>query len=517
MAATASSQITASDDALQRPTLSSAAECSTAELRQTVQGLAGASMSSAQRFQALETLRARAFELFASEREHYLGKSLPLAEDERATWEGQVGLWQAFYIGYALCTDIGGDVQVTAAVWQRALDSLGRAIREHTRVYRSAPAALWKELNNCYRTAEACGLAAMPLTDEAAAGAERTCGHAFVTTVLHEAANLFACSSAQMSTLEAHLAQWTPLVELRATPPEDASRLPLAIDLCSDSGARLVREPSAGESMRYLEASRLADTLRKLAARLREQPSAAELSGLLRELPRSAVERLLTHLYVQWCSAGSGRVDERRDSTTRAQVAVTMNAIHFQISGRAFRQPGLRYTREEEHDLATFGHITERTEQRLLTGRSAALEPWDIVNQSSSGVLGMIRKSDLASRIGHGQLVAVRTSSANGPSLATVQRLRAESDGSLSVGLRVIRGDVRGVAVRLLGAKTEKYERALVVSEQDKKTQSTLITVRGQFTPGALVEMHATRPETVELGEVVERGHDYERVGFDIA
>ena len=72
-------------------------------------------------------------------------------------WQGQVALWQSLYFGYALCTDVGAGGP-TELVWQRAVESLGRAILEHGWGYRGVPALLWKELNSCYRTAESCVL-----------------------------------------------------------------------------------------------------------------------------------------------------------------------------------------------------------------------------------------------------------------------------------------------------------------------------------------------------------------------
>jgi hypothetical protein len=254
--------------------------------------------------------------------------------------------------------------------------------------------------------------------------------------------------------------------------------------------------------------------LRELAANIRGGQPAAELHSA-EDVPRAAVERLLTHLYVQWCSAGSAAVEERAGSAMRAQVALGMHAVHFQISGRAFRQPGSRYTREEEHDLATFGHITERTQQRLLTGRSAAMEPWELVSQSATGVV-MRRKADLASRLTHGQLLAMRTSSINPPSLGIVQRLRFEASGDAQVGVRLVRGDARGVALRPAGDATAKYDRALLLeADAQRGAPATLLVGADRFAPGAKVEMYTGRAETVTLGAYVERGTDFDRLAVE--
>jgi hypothetical protein len=216
---------------------------------------------------------------------------------------------------------------------------------------------------------------------------------------------------------------------------------------------------------------------------------------------------------VQWCSAGTGRHEDRDESSVRAQVATNLNAVHFQISGRAFRQPGMRYTRDEEHDLATFGHITERTEQRLLTGRSATLEPWEIVNRGAGGSLGMRRKPDLQSRIAHGQLIAVRTSSAMTAMLGVIQRLRTESDGGMNAGMRLIANEARGVAVRIPSSPTPGFERALLLAADNaRKVPESVIVPAGSFLPGTILELHDKRTEKVQLGEVLERGFDFERL-----
>jgi hypothetical protein len=199
----------------------------------------------------------------------------------------------------------------------------------------------------------------------------------------------------------------------------------------------------------------------------------------------------------------------------RAQAGIGMHAAHFQISGRAFRQPGLRYTREEEHDLATFGHITERTEQRLLTGRSAAMEPWDIAYDMVSGMLPARRKANLEARVGHGQLVALRTSSIDPPTLGVVHRLRVDIDGTVYLGLRMFRQEARGVAIRPAGNSSQKYERALVLDAgSEGKEPPSLLVAPGRFRAGDRPELYTNLGEAICIDKVVESSADFERVTF---
>jgi cyclic-di-GMP-binding protein len=486
-------------------------------MRERVHALVSEPIAAAERFALLERVRARAEDLVPEQRKRYLGKPIPLAPEERKAWEDQVGLWQAFYFGYALCTDVGVDTDIAARIWQRALESLGRAIQEHTFAYRAIPASLWKELNRCYRSAEECGLESLQSDSDDPGRAPLSCKQLYLETVLHESANLYSVSAAQMQAFGHWLPNWLTAVDLTASVPAESSRSPLAIDLDGDSGAHLARELAPAGTLRYLDTSLLAPMLRDLAAAVRTGKLPPELNAG-RDLPRPAIERLLTHLYVQWCSAGTGRIEERRNQVTRAQVAISWHAIHFQISGRAFRQPGTRYTREEEHDLATFGHITERTEHRLLTSRSSALEPWEIANQSGSGLLGLVRKPDLETRIGHGQLVAMRTSSIGAPTVGVVQRLKVETDGALSVGVRVVRAEARGVAVRARGDAAQKYERALMLEpDPERGTPAQLILAAGRFARGQMFELYTSRNESVMITEIVDQGCDYDRVTYAAA
>lgn len=487
------------------------ARASLSALRQAAQQISSNDLTSVERLALLDRLRTQALQYLPHQRLTYIGQPLPLADDERLAWEEQVALWHAFYFGFALCADIA-EPDHAAMVWARAIDSLGRAIREHGRVYRAVPPVLWRELNSCYRTAEACDLHTIPVASGDASGSVATCQLAFLAAVLHDAAHLAALSGAQIRVVERWLPRWIGNASLLIDAPAQATRSPLAIRLDGDTGPRLARDLVRDDQLRYIDTAAIGAHLRNLASALRERRNDADVTLALSDLPRPDLERLLTHLYVQWCSTGTGRHEDRDESTTRAQVAITMHAIHFQISGRAFRQPGVRYTREEEHDLATFGHITERTEQRLLTGRSSALEPWEIVNRGTGGSLGMLRKPDFQTRIGHGQLVAVRTSSAMPPMLGVIQRLRVESDGTLNAGMRLVATEARGVAVRIPSSPTLQFERALLLPGNDeRKAPESIIVPIGRYLPGTILELHDKRTEKVQLGEVLERGFEFER------
>jgi len=486
-------------------------------LRERLLGL-GSDLAPAAYFASLEKIRAASESLQPQLTRLYAGAPIPLERDEQAAWQETIDLWLALHGSYVQMYEAKGrpapEESLRATLLQRSLYCVGRAMLDHARAYRAVPPALWKQLHVLYAAAETRQLHEIAV-EVSGDGTALTCSSTYRQALLALAANTYALSPAQLPVAFALAREWSSLVSLSTTPPPDATRSPHAIDLASSNGPVLARLTQTSPTVRYLASDRLAQRLREVATAAREGGTAPELAHAA-GLPRPATEKLLTHLYIQWCSAGANRAEERRASTQRAQVSIHFHSIHFQISGRAFRQPGLRYTREEEHDLATFGHITERTESRLLTSRSSALEPWEIVNQGPTGVLGMNRKPDLQTRVGQGQLVAMRVSSTQPPMLGVVQRLREEVDGSLTIGVRTTPVEVVAASVRSPGNPKEKFHRALLVTADAERGQpETLLVPPGTFRSGAALELATQRTQTVRMTALVDVGANFERVTFD--
>jgi hypothetical protein len=495
------------------------ARAAQAALRERILGMEKAGSASAVQLSALEQIRVAAETLHPQLAKVYTAQPIPLEREERQVWQETVDLWLALHGGYARVLEAGaGDVSnlVSAHACHRALHCMGRAMLEHVCVYRAVPAALWKQFNGLYLYAETRQLRDLAVdnsgTDPATAA---TCGSVYRSVLLALAANTYALSPDQINVALAWARDWNALVALAPKAAQDAARSPHAIDLAAGSGPIRLRQAPAVPTLRYVDAERLAQRLRDIASALREGRAAPELA-IATQLSHAATEKLLTHLYVQWCSAGTNRAEERRPTTQRAQVSINFHSIHFQISGRAFRQPGLRYTRDEERDIATFGHITERTESRLLTTRSSALEPWEIVNQGATGALGMNRRPDLQTRVGQGQLVAMRVSSTQPPMLGMVQRIREEEDGSLGIGVRIVPVVVQAASVRPPGNPKEKFERALLIpADEERKQAASLVLIPGTYRQNALLEVATLQTCTVRLLSLVEKGANFERVAFE--
>jgi hypothetical protein len=451
----------------------------------------------------------------------YTGKALPLEPIESAAWTRVSEVWQGVIDIYLACREaqLRGDRALepyAALILMRCLQYSSCMILEHHRVYSQVPAAWWKKLHHLYLLAEQSGCARTPVTDAfSQADADSSCQAAYCRALLSNLANPFALSGRQMEFLARWTEKWSALVDMSSEPLPPSSIPALAIDLAGDSGPVLAEGLEPQASLRYLDFDPLSRTLRQVITLLKQGKTPAQL-GLGDDARQPGCENLLMLLYIQWCRAGTSRVEPRSTSTEKTQICLGMRSAHFYISGRAFRAPGAGLTRQEEHDMQLFGHISQRTQQMMITSQSAATESWDLVNQSASGFLCMQRDPGAQARIAHNQLIAVRRSSSKHFHLGVVQWLRIDENKEMFVGIRLFAGAPRPVAVRPvnfnLASNTTSYERGLFLPGiQTPPTPATLILPTGWFQPGRIVEVHAGEKRNVTLVSLLEKGTNFDR------
>ncbi|MCE9642004.1 MAG: hypothetical protein K8S22_17935, partial [Betaproteobacteria bacterium] len=403
--------------------------------------LNAAALAPADRLQILEALREPVAFVQGERAKRYSNQPVPLEAATAAIWNDVIALWFALVQGYQACADAG--VMHLALIHQRALRYIGLAMQHHNRIYRAIPTTLWQQFHKLYATTEEAGVAATPVNDIINHDAsDPTCTSTYLHTLLAQYATPDALTLSQLTAVDRWLKQWALLVKLTPAAGPDTPIPPLAVVLGSGSGLRNAKDLRPSPNVRYLDLRGLGAMLTQLITGLRNGKTPAELA-LGTEARQPACETLLALLNTQWCGADSGRAEERSPSSLKVLVSLTIAAMHFHLSGRAFRQPGVQLTKREEEDLQMFGHVSERTEKALLSQRSGALETWEIINHSSSGFLGMCRQPDGATRLSHNQLLGLRTATGKTFYLGIVQRLLIAENGAVSVGLRVIPGAPR--------------------------------------------------------------------------
>src|SRR5262249_2745400 len=141
-----------------------------------------------------------------------------------------------------------------ALVHQRALRCVGRAMRDHNRIYRAVPTALWQQFHKLYAAAEAFAIADAPVSDLINHDAPNpSCTSTYVHALLAQQATPTDLPLAQMSSIALWLRPWPPLVKLAPTVDAGKPLPPLATVLGSGTGARNASELRPTANVRYLD------------------------------------------------------------------------------------------------------------------------------------------------------------------------------------------------------------------------------------------------------------------------
>jgi cyclic-di-GMP-binding protein len=471
-----------------------------------------------ERLKILEILRDPVNFVQGESAKRYAGKPLPLEPGESTVWNNVITLWQDMSRNYHHCLKAyrEGDLATAphaALITMRCIRLLGSMLLDYYRVYRQPPGALWRALHELYAFAESHGHARIRVQDVfSRQDSDSSCAESYVQVLLAHLANPFALSVRQMAFVARWLERWATLVGL-ATQPLPSGPIPsLAVDLTGAGGVIFGAGLEAQPNLRYLDLEQLSKTLRQTINLLKQGQTPGQL-GLGEDARQPGCENLLMLLYVQWCRAGSARLEERASRDEPAQVCFGLAAAHLHVGGgRGFRQPG-ELTSREKRDLDTYGYIT-RTEHEV-GGKSEMLEQWHILNQSASGFMCIQREPDGKARVAHNEMLAVRRAGGRHFYLGMVQWLRTEEGGELCCGVRLFPGLPQAISVRpsnFTPAGSGRYERALLLPEVPAPaTPATLILPAGWFQSGRFVEVFSDRKQVAKLLNLLEKGSDFDR------
>ena len=234
-----------------------------------------------------------------------------------------------------------------------------------------------------------------------------------------------------------------------------------------------------------------------------------------------ACANLLTQIYDRWCKGGSKRRHKRHPASGQCALVSSVEAIHQQISGQTFKQPGeldLAQLRKEREMLSTFDSTTLRSQQIPAdSGKWSETEEWELVDQSSAGI-GITRLlKQGGKRIGCGQLIAVKPENSRAPLLGCVRWVVVTPDNMLKAGIQLFPGEPVAAAVRNKNAQRGgvHYERAFLLPAFPKlKQPASLIIPHAWFQTGLRVDLHNGDSHEVMLTALLEHGCDFDRVSF---
>jgi hypothetical protein len=478
----------------------------------------------AERLKIMEMLREAVIFVQAEHSKKFSSKSVPLSRQERDIFNNVLALWDAYACGWqhilqALASGSADSLRAsTALVCQRALWSVGQKFLEHFKAYQKFGELEWRRLHGAFAYAEQRGVADQDVAHPAYKGeVETTCADTYGQILLLELANPNEQTPRHQMLTSRWVERLARKVSISEDPPADTGVAPLSVDLASTFGAS--RAPKQGAGVRYLHVDEVGKTVRKRVAMLNggESPESLGLGG---DVPAPLAAQIMAMLYRQWCENRPARQHTRRAVTKKADLCPGITAMHYYLTGTAFKQLGEQkeLTQKEREEIATFGRISARAADNYVAEQVAQHEVWDICDESLMG-FRLQRPEDTGhARFLHNQLLAVRPSDAKIFILCTVRWLSISEDYLLSLGARVIPGVPQGVSIKPTGLNShaEKYIPALSLPAVPAlHSPPSLIVPIGWYRPKRVLEVFTEEKQQMLLTGVIEHGADFERCSYE--
>ncbi|WP_137939406.1 hypothetical protein [Chitinivorax sp. B] len=475
------------------------------------------------RLKTLELLRETIAYLNDANAKRYAGRALPMTSGERDIWQANVQLWRVMSDSYKHCLKaaLDGDETVTeytALSNQRSLRYLGLALREYALAYQEIPQEVWEDFHSMFRVAER-GHALRAVKDSMNTQAPASsCTAVYVQALLLDVAKPSGSSIKQIVWLDKLLDRWANYVTVHLEPPPSS---PTKIMVDTGAGGVLYRETELKGSARYLDTSQLAKSLSKRIKLLRMGETPAQL-GLGEDFPGDVCEPLLLNCYQQWCKGGEERNYQRRVIKGSVEVALTVPAVHYFISGEAFEQP-LKPQEIRGQSLEAFqifGHAAESAVRTVATGVGFPSERWDVFDQSALGY-GLAKTVGTGERVQHNQMVGIRAEEGADMLVGAFRWVIQTADNRLLVGIRMMPGIPKAVSVRATGLSpsgANLYVQALLLpGVAALRSEVSLLLPPGWFRQSRILEMlQDGKTRRVKLLAMLERGSDFERITFEM-
>lgn len=481
---------------------------------------------SLERLKCLELMRDKVAFLQGEQRARYFGKTLPLSPNDHAAWSTGRSLLEEMESGYRQCLAAaqsdGEELARHAAIMmQRIARYLGTQMLFHAMVYRRFDPALWLRLHELFADAEREGLADERVKDSLESDDGVSSVHeAYVHVVLTQAAYLSEMTAPQMDLLAALLRMWARKVRIFVDPPpagEAGATFPLAVDLAKPIGARPLHADALQPSHRVLDVEALSKSIRR---RLRGLQAGEEPASLGLPAEASAIDALaqLGRLHRLWCEGAPPRPPAKVPEEKSASLAFGLPEIHFFVTGgAAFEQPDKEreLTRQEKDDLATFGRITERTQQQRLADYNFSLETWGVVDEMM-GAWRLQRPPTASKGVAIGRILAMRLGDAAPFFLGMVQALVQETDGRIVITVALFPGRPEPIAVRAADSRNRQAAQWLqafrLPALERMGVPASVLVPSGIASRGRGIEIWAGEAKEATVYEVLERGSDFDRV-----
>ncbi len=487
-------------------------------------------ITTAERLKILEAMLEPILFVQAEHAKKFSSRAVPLAKLEREVLLNVTALWHALGTGYQHCMLsfgkaatrlLAGSGQL-ALVSQRAIWCTTQILQEHYKCYLDIAPDDWAMLHSLYAFAEERMISGDPVDHPVHKSSDKTsCMDTYAQALLLNAANPNEQTSRQIAIAVRWLDHWGHKIMVSAARPstKETDSRPLASDISGSTGPVRAEPSDVKDTLRFLAVDDLSNSLRKRVALLRKGDTPASL-GLGEDLAPQFAEQLLLNLHRLWCEDRQPRSQARKSTTGKTDLAFGMTALHFHISGSPFHQPSsnAELSKTQREEIATFGRIATRDEDAFSKLQISAIEAWQIIDESIAGL--RLERLSGQNRYVHAQLVAARPADSSIFMLGTIRWLAVDPNYVAKLGVRLIPGIPRGVAIRATGinAMADKYLPALALSAVAAlKSPESLVLPVGWFKPQRVIDVFDERSKPLRLTRVLDRGTDFERVSFEPA
>jgi hypothetical protein len=481
-----------------------------------------------ERLAILEELRGSVCKLQEDASRGFAARPLPLAPPEQHALETSLEVWNLLALGYLRCFSIAADgrgaeaAALQALLAQRTLSVFADWQVDLCRGEQLPDGGYWLKLHRILAAAESLGVICLPVDDPVRLGKPPTSAlAAYAECNLLSTASLYELPARHLGWVARWARRWGGKLALLNAPPEDIRNRaqPLCVDLESDQPANYL--PRATRGGRWLETTELRKSLLSRIALLEQGHAPAELQ-LGDDVTQPAASHLLRRALQRWCQGGTLRVEARSDSNGACNVVAGLDAVHRLLSGgKVFTPPNrdTRTLRREREEFATFGNLRHMSPSGVLPEYSnteswRVVDDWQLLNTSPGG-MRIARTLNRGSRIGAGQLIAVRTPDGLHFSLAVVRWALREGNDTLTAGIQLLPGEPRPATVRILDANgtANAWQQAFALPEIPAlRIPASLVLRSGSFRLDRRIEVMVDQQlQAMTLYRILDHGNEFER------
>lgn len=473
-------------------------------------------VASGLRLQLLESYRPMTLKIAQGLTAQYCSASLPLPDMAKESAHLVKTLFTELAFGYKLAILErgkglfgGANNKLLPLMVQRAIHALSQLVTVSYHTYARMPKSIWSELHQLYQLA-----ADHQLQDVAVDDVEDKCspGLAYKRALLLFLADPRHLIPADIDRVWAYLLRFGHLAQLQSLNAQSSATGAFLVRLQSDLPPvpfnKIKGELAPATDIQLITGdltSQLAGQINRLNAN--ESPKTI---GLPTTVVDQHYQDLLEHLLKHWVQAPK-RTFPRLERNDVVSLCVSFPALHYFLNNETlYVLPLVAETGGEVTEIRS-NYATSAIQTEIADTHASSR--WSVINESAGG-LAIARIDDASGGIRLGELVGLKTETAQQWNLCVVRWAASNEQDGLEIGIQMIAPKATPVAVRTDGDAA--FELALLLSEiASVKQPGTLITAHGGYWPARVIEIeHHGKTSLLLATKLVERTSCFDRFEF---